>query len=58
MMKLNEFKTRGDLEECFGEKHVAIEEAFNTAENIISRYKDKYSDRRHTRIIQGYWGTF
>jgi hypothetical protein len=54
MMKLNEFKTRGDLEECFGEKHVAIEEAFNTAENIISRYKDKFSDRRHTRIIQGY----
>ena len=58
MMKLNEFKTRGDLEECFGEKHIAIEEAFNTAENIIGRYKDKYGDRRHPRIIQGYWGAF
>ena len=38
MMKLNEFKTRGDLEECFGEKHVAIEEAFNTADEAWRGY--------------------
>ena len=57
MMKLNEFKTRGDLEECFGEKHTAIEDAFNNAENIIGRYKEKYSEKKIARVVQGYWKT-
>ena len=51
MMKLNEFKTRGDLEECFGEKHMAIEDAFNNAENIIGRYKDKYNEKKIARVV-------